>query len=145
MKKLLISLPTLLLIMATLAVRLASGAESTTQPRLTSSERSALAKVLAKSAKGSITVACAGIWCAGLALDVTEAFRRGGWKVSPHDRGGIGVDGVSGIRINACGFAGRSVEKAIRRATKRVPRVVDDGPCRAGDRQIYLVIGPREP
>ncbi len=64
------------------------------------------------------------------------------WSVKTINHGGLGIDGVSGIRVNSCGMEGEKIAAVLRRATSRKIEMVDDGKCPAGsEREILLILG----
>ncbi len=108
---------------------------------LSATERGALQDDLRKAKPGQVTVACGGTWCARLAGDVRGVFAAAGWKVTPINHGGLGIDGVAGLRVTACGFKAGAVGEAIRKATSRPVEVIDEGACGNAPEELFLVIG----
>lgn len=107
-------------------------------------EKMALATGLQNAPPGVVAhVACAGSWCTELAEDIAVLLEHAKWSVTRDRNGGLGVDGVTGIRINSCGYQQDLVRDLIEGSTKRKVDVISDGPCEAtgADRAIYIVIG----
>lgn len=108
-------------------------------PPLTSKERRALKAEVKHPA--IITIACAGPWCRALAKDLGDIFQQAKWKVTRVNHGGVGIDDVKGIQINACSYRWTPLLEAIKRAApSRRVTAVDDGEC--PDQQIFVVLGP---
>lgn len=129
---------------ATTALHAADRAAPTTQLPLSPREKMALATALQQSPPGVVAhVACAGPWCTALASDIAALLEHAKWLVTRDNGGGLGIDGVVGIRINSCGFQQDVVRDLIESTTKRKVDVISDGPCEAtgADRAVYIVIG----
>jgi len=112
------------------------------QPKLLRNERNALADYLSKAKAGNVTVICAGPFCRALADDVVALFQSENWKVKTITHGGLGIDGVTGIRVNSCGMAGAAIADALKHATIRKVEMIDDGKCADGaEREIIVILG----
>ena len=90
-----------------------------------------------------ITVVCGGPWCVKLSTEVVDIFRAAKWQTKFIKADGFGVQGLSGIRADSCGFQANKLRDFLQWATTRKVNVVDEGACK-GDRSIYLVIGEPE-
>lgn len=129
---------------AFIAVLLLSGVAhaASEHPPLSPHEKTALAFALHGKETGTITIACAGLYCKHLADDVAALFSAEKWKVNRINHGGMGIDGVVGLRANSCGLQEEKVRDTVEWATTRKVKTVDDGPCSGNDdRAIYLIIG----
>jgi hypothetical protein len=122
-----------------LACSFASGAAGDWKP-LTSAEKTGVARELKKLKIGMITIACAGTWCKVFSDDVAALFKDAGWHVTLLHHGGLGIDGVAGIRIDSCNLAKGQILDVLRELeTRDVSVVMDDPSC--GDEEIHMVVG----
>lgn len=150
-KRLAAALTVLVVLVASHALQMigASAADRSAPPPvaqmpLSPREKMALASGLQQAPPGVVAhVACAGAWCTALANDLAILLDHAKWVVIRDNGGGLGIDGVSGIRVNSCGFQQDVVRDLIESSTKRKVDVISDGPCEAAgaDRAIYIVIG----
>lgn len=106
---------------------------------LTQVETAALTKELKGGPPGSITIACGSAACSALEKSVAAVFAVIGWHVTQINHGGLGIDGVQGLRVDSCGVAADEVKAAVERTTTRKIVVVHDGDCK--EPEIVFVIG----
>lgn len=86
-----------------------------------------LTAALAQAKRGEVTIICAGDWCRDLAANVSAVFHAAKWKVHDENVGGMGVDGVKGIRLDVQGIDGKSVAELLKRSTNRHIDFIDVG------------------
>lgn len=101
-----------------------------------------LMKALANSAPGDIVLACAHPACAKTATEVASAFASAKWSVTSIRHGGLGIDGVTGIRIEYCGIPPGKIVDTISDMHMADVAVIDDGECRAdAPHNIFVIFG----
>lgn len=120
-----------------------SYAQTSSVPDLTTNERSAISSALSKSEKDSVTIVCGGPWCRQASDDLAALFFVAGWKVDRINHGGLGIDGLAGIRVVSCRGKSASIHGLLKSATERKIEVIDDTNC-WGHEAIYIVIGSPE-
>lgn len=109
---------------------------------LSAAEMAAFERALERTVPGSITIACASTKCRALQKGIAILFAAANWKVTKINHGGLGIDGVVGLRVNSCGIQERKLKQFIESATDRKVEAINDGPCdERGDREVYLTIG----
>jgi hypothetical protein len=120
-----------------------SHAQTSYVPDLTTNERSAISSALSKAEKDSVTIVCGGPWCRQASDDLASLFFIAGWKVDRINHGGLGIDGLTGIRVVSCRGKSAGIHHLLKSATQRKIEVVDDTNC-WGHEAIYIVIGTPE-
>lgn len=120
------------IVVATAAI----GAEATLPP-MSVGEKAALVEALKKDQPATATIACAGTWCEQLGADLQRTFVGQNWKVERMDHGGLGIDGVPGVRIHPCG----DTEKVVAAILPTRRREVIQEACGAGDRDVFIILG----
>lgn len=113
-------------------------------PPLNPRERASLADVLKKSDKARIVIACGSVYCSKLAAGVEKAFETAGWKVSKVHHGGLGIDGVTGLRLTGCGMSPHALAIALQKITARNVQTIAEPNCTPNEPELMLVIGERE-
>lgn len=108
---------------------------------LLSPAETASIRAVLQSSSGSVTVACGGPWCSGLAAGVAKAFGDAGWAVHRINHGGIGVDGVSGIRVGYCQSWGQKASDALAATGRRVEVQQETGCSILIDREVFVTLG----
>lgn len=91
----------------------------------------------------TLTIACAGAWCQRTGDDLAQAFERAGWKVVRMNQGGLGIDGVRGVRVHPCDPAGAKLAAAL--LARRRPYEVMQEKCAQGDRDMFIILGEQRP
>ena len=90
-----------------------------------------------------IMVACAGLYCRDLADNLVAALNKGGWNATPHHGGGLGVDGVVGLRLDQCGPDAVALQRAIQDITALAVECVPLPPNIPTPAVIGLTVGTK--
>jgi hypothetical protein len=85
--------------------------------RLDPSQIVALTRRIIALQPHNIMVACESINCLDLSDDLVDALVKGGWNVTLHHGGGLGVSGVTGLVVDQDGAAAQSLKEAVESIT----------------------------
>jgi len=113
-------------------------AETPRWEQLTAAEKIKLRDKLSNRPAHSLTVYCVNSDCVDLGADLVEAFAQAGWQVTQRNGGGIGIDGLTRIRITACNGLAKELKETIESTTNlKNIEAIEDAKC-AG---TALIIG----
>lgn len=100
-----------------------------------------LMKALAGSQPGDIVLACAHPECSLIATEVAAAFVGAKWNVTSIRHGGLGIDGIIGIRIEYCGIKPAKITDTIRDMHMADVTEIDDGECKGEGHHLFVIFG----
>ena len=113
-------------------------------PVLTSDEVRALRNQVRKLPPETITVACETMNCRDLADGIADILADvPGWKVTKLHRGGFGITGVTGIRIEPHEPATENLQRAIESATKLKVDLVETTRAQMNSTETFMVVGSK--
>jgi hypothetical protein len=98
---------------------------------------------LARVQPGNATVACATDACAKAMGSIATALKQKGWRVTTVEHGGVGIDGVQGLRVESCNERAQQVVDALAPLFRGEKLDLEGvGPCRAGPTfPVIVVVG----
>ena len=143
---LILALSTFVIRLAFMATKTSPGIQLSEQkwPILTKSEVTALAMRVRFVPSQNIVIACETINCMDLSNEIADILQKtSGWKVEIMHRGGIGITGVTGIRLNPNEPATQSLKEAIEVTTSLKVEIGPDARKDMGTDQTFLVVGNR--
>jgi hypothetical protein len=109
---------------------------------LKAQERAALEARLRELPGQQIGIACATPDCVELADNIHGDFQLGGWQPDPvYHGGGIGIDGLTGIRVDACGGTATKLKTIIEAVTKLKVEAIDEPTC-SGKAELIVGLKP---
>src|SRR5271168_4932357 len=113
-----------------LSLSVATFAQEASWKPLTNGEIAAVRNALTSTeVKGHLTIACGGSWCKEISISLEGIFEQAGWKIKKIHHGGLGIDGVEGIRIDSCGVQEKLMHDVLAKLKSRKIEDVDEGVC----------------